>query len=93
MTCWNSRVWGGKPWDKTRLHKVLTNVVYTGRVSFKGKEYAGEHEGIVDPTDGSLEAADHIAVTDLVQHPVIDQTKDFVGKMKAHSITLASVAV
>lgn len=38
---------GGKPFTKTSLHKLLTNVAYTGQVRFKSEIHPGEHEGIV----------------------------------------------
>lgn len=43
---------GGARFTKTTLYNLLTNVVYTARVKFDGKLYAGEHERIVD--DGSF---------------------------------------
>ena len=39
---------GGKPWTKTHVHQVLTNVTPTGRVEHKGQFYPGEHEAILD---------------------------------------------
>jgi site-specific DNA recombinase len=42
------RTRGGAPFNKTTLHNLLTNVIYTGQVSFEGKLCAGEHERIVD---------------------------------------------
>ncbi|MFO0836925.1 MAG: recombinase family protein [Phycisphaerae bacterium] len=52
---WRNKAWttrdgrqrGGLPFDKCRLHDVLTNVLYTGRVRHKDQVYAGEHEPIV----------------------------------------------
>jgi site-specific DNA recombinase len=41
------RTRGGAPFNKTTLHNLLTNVVYTGHVIFEGKLCAGEHERIV----------------------------------------------
>jgi len=37
----------GKPFTKGALHRLLTNVIYTGKVDHKGTIYAGEHEGII----------------------------------------------
>jgi site-specific DNA recombinase len=51
MKCWTTRegrTRGGAHFNKTTLHNLLTNVVYTGRVKFEGKLCAGEHERIVD---------------------------------------------
>jgi len=52
---WLSKTWttrggarrGGLPFDKCRLHNLLTNVLYTGKVRHKGEVYPGEHEPIV----------------------------------------------
>ena len=52
---WRSKVWttrggkrrGGLPIDKCRLHGILTNVLYIGKVTHKKEVYAGEHEAIV----------------------------------------------
>jgi site-specific DNA recombinase len=40
---------GGKPFTRTSLYHLLTNVVYTGRVRYKTETHPGEHEGIVPP--------------------------------------------
>jgi len=52
---WRSKVWstragkrrGGVSIDKCRLHGLLTNVLYAGKVTHKKEVYAGEHEAIV----------------------------------------------
>lgn len=42
-------VWrGGASFDKSALQKILTNVTYLGKVTYKGDIYDGEHEAIVD---------------------------------------------
>src|SRR5687767_8710710 len=49
--CWASRkgsTKGGRTFDKVTLFKLLTNVVYTGRVRYREEVHAGEHAGIVD---------------------------------------------
>ena len=38
----------GRPFDRTNLRRLLTNVTYTGRVRYRGQLYPGEHAGIVD---------------------------------------------
>jgi len=43
----NGRPAGGRPFDKSSLHQLLTNRIYLGRLRHKGAEYAGEHEAIV----------------------------------------------
>ncbi|MCK6486606.1 MAG: recombinase family protein [Phycisphaerae bacterium] len=52
---WRNKAWttrdgrrrGGLPFDKCRVHKLLTNVLYVGKVTHKNEVYAGEHEPIV----------------------------------------------
>ena len=39
---------GGRPFDKTSLHRLLTNPIYLGKVRHRGEEFKGEHEAIVD---------------------------------------------
>jgi len=54
---WRSKAWttrsgkhrGGFPIDKCRLHGLLTNVLYTGKIVHKEEIYAGEHEAIIPP--------------------------------------------
>ena len=38
----------GKPFTKSALHRLLTNVIYTGKVDHKSTIYAGEHEFIIE---------------------------------------------
>ncbi len=52
---WTSKRWttrqgaerGGKPFTKSSLHKLLTNVAYIGKVKYKSEVHAGEHGAIV----------------------------------------------
>jgi site-specific DNA recombinase len=54
---WVNKLWttrkglerGGKPFTRTSLYKVLTNIVYVGKVRYKTEHHNGEHPGIVDP--------------------------------------------
>jgi site-specific DNA recombinase len=54
--CWNNKRWqtrkgherGGLPFTKTSLRRLLTNVVYLGKVKYKREVHNGEHAGIVD---------------------------------------------
>jgi site-specific DNA recombinase len=54
---WRSKRWltrkgherGGQPFNKTRLHRLLSNCVYVGKLKYKNEVHAGEHVGIVDP--------------------------------------------
>ena len=44
----DSKVVGGKPFTRSRLHLLLTNVIYTGQVRHRGEIFPGEHDAIVD---------------------------------------------
>ena len=52
---WRNKAWttrdgrqrGGQPFDKTRLHALLTNPIVIGKVTHKGSTYEGMHEAIV----------------------------------------------
>jgi len=52
---WTTKHWttrkgkarGGRTFDKTSLHKVLTNVTYLGKVKYKDETHEGEHAAIV----------------------------------------------
>ncbi|MEX1231120.1 MAG: recombinase family protein [Planctomycetaceae bacterium] len=54
---WSGKRWvtkkqierGGKPFTKTSLHKLLTNITYLGKVRYKEEIHDGEHAAIVDP--------------------------------------------
>src|SRR5262249_1573589 len=39
---------GGRPFDRTSLHRLLTNVAYLGKSRYKNEVHAGEHPAIVD---------------------------------------------
>lgn len=43
------KIKGGDPFTKSSMHRLLTNVLYTGRVALDGCEHAGEHSAIIDP--------------------------------------------
>lgn len=40
---------GGEPFTRTSLYRLLTNVVYAGKVRYKEEVHDGEHPAIVDP--------------------------------------------
>jgi site-specific DNA recombinase len=40
---------GGKPFTKTSLHKLLTNVTYIGKVRYKKELHDGEQAALIDP--------------------------------------------
>ncbi len=53
---WSTKSWttrkgvrrGGIPIGKTKLHQLLTNVTYLGKIRYKDEVHEGEHEAIVD---------------------------------------------
>ena len=52
---WRTKRWvtnkgielGGSPFTKSGLHRLLRNVTYTGKVSYKGALYEGQHDAVV----------------------------------------------
>jgi site-specific DNA recombinase len=40
---------GGRPFTKSSLQRLLTNVVYIGRLKYKKEVHQGEHPAILDP--------------------------------------------
>ncbi len=40
---------GGNSFNKGNLFRLLTNIVYLGKVNFKGEIYKGEHPAIINP--------------------------------------------
>jgi site-specific DNA recombinase len=52
---WRTKRWrtrqghlrGGRPFTKTHLHQLLTNVTYLGQVRYKSEVHAGEHPALV----------------------------------------------
>jgi site-specific DNA recombinase len=54
---WRNKRWqtrkgqerGGKPFSKTSLHHLLSNVIYAGKIRYKKEVHTGEHAAIVDP--------------------------------------------
>jgi site-specific DNA recombinase len=55
---WRTKAWvtrkgrkmGGQAFTKTKLHALLTNPIYTGKLRYKTEVHQGEHIAIVDPT-------------------------------------------
>ncbi|WP_339048090.1 recombinase family protein [Candidatus Mesenet endosymbiont of Phosphuga atrata] len=39
---------GGLPFKKATVHSILTNPIYNGYISYKGKLYPGQHQAIID---------------------------------------------
>ncbi len=54
---WRTKEWvtrkgktsGGRPFDKTNLYRLLSNIAYIGKIRYKDEVHEGEHAGIVDP--------------------------------------------
>ena len=53
---WRTKCWqthkgdqrGGRPFTKSTLHQLLTNVTYVGKVRYKHEFHDGEHQPIID---------------------------------------------
>ncbi len=53
---WTTKRWttkkgrerGGKPFNKNSLFKLLTNLIYMGKITYKDEVHEGEHDAIVD---------------------------------------------
>lgn len=43
------RATGGKPFSRGHLYKILSNPLYVGSVTHKGRSYDGQHEPIIVP--------------------------------------------
>jgi len=39
---------GGHPWNKVYVYRVLTNPKYIGLIDYKGQNYTGQHQAIVE---------------------------------------------
>ena len=51
------RTRGGRPFDKTSLYRLLTNVAYAGKVRYKDEIHDGEQPALIDPdTFGRVQA-------------------------------------
>jgi site-specific DNA recombinase len=46
----NGRLYPGRRFTEHDLQRLLTNIVYTGRLLYKGQIYAGEHPAIIEET-------------------------------------------
>jgi len=42
-------VFGGKPYSRGGLYKLLDNEVYTGRIGHRGESYSGQQQAIIEP--------------------------------------------
>ena len=45
----NGHAFGGRPYSRGGLYKLLNNEVYTGRIAHRGESYGGEHQAILEP--------------------------------------------
>ena len=45
----NGHAFGGKPYSRGGLYKLLNNEVYIGRIAHRGESYSGEHQAILEP--------------------------------------------
>src|SRR5262249_32482733 len=49
--CWqtrNGRQRGGRPFTKTSLYRLLTNVLYAGKVRYKDETHEGEQPALIE---------------------------------------------
>ncbi len=46
--CKNGRPYGGKRYGVTQVQKIITNVLYIGKVRYEGQIYNGQQEAIID---------------------------------------------
>jgi len=44
----NGRIFGGQSFHKNKIHRIIMNPLYDGKVKYKDKTYPGEHEAIID---------------------------------------------
>jgi site-specific DNA recombinase len=54
---------GGGLFSRGQLHKILTNPIYVGRLSHKGRVYDGQHQAIIDVQTwdrAQTQLADHV---------------------------------
>jgi hypothetical protein len=47
-SCTDGRMRGGRPLSRGYIYKLLSNPLYVGRISHKGKTYEGQHPAIID---------------------------------------------
>lgn len=53
---WANKVWvtrggktrGGRPFDKSAIHTMLTNPIFAGRIKHKDQTFNGEHDAIIE---------------------------------------------
>jgi DNA invertase Pin-like site-specific DNA recombinase len=45
----SKRTWGGQPFGRGYLHRLLSNPLYAGRIPHNGDHYEGQHPAIIDP--------------------------------------------
>ena len=45
----NGHVFGGKPYSRGGLYKLLNNEVYTGRIAHRGESHEGQQQAILEP--------------------------------------------
>ncbi|MCC6947023.1 MAG: recombinase family protein [Bradyrhizobiaceae bacterium] len=47
-TAKTGRAYGGRPFSRGLLYKILSNPIYVGEIRHKGQTYSGQHQSIVD---------------------------------------------
>ena len=58
-------------WTDSSIRSALTSIVYSGRITWKGKTYPGRHEAIIDPDrfDRMVEYLDNRDLGKFKKHP------------------------
>ena len=69
--------YGGKPFSRGNLHRILTNPVYTGKMVHFSKVFPGQHPAIINQ-----------ALWDEVQAKMVDNKQSFEQRPKAASDSL-----
>ena len=44
----SNKTWGNRPFSRGHLYYLLSNPIYAGKIAHKDKQYAGQHDAIVD---------------------------------------------
>jgi len=66
-TVTNGRVYGGRPFTRGEIYKLLSNPIYVGEIGHKGQSYDGQHPAIVD-RDTWAQARARLAANSYARH-------------------------
>ena len=48
FTSASNKTWGGRPFSRGHLYKILSNPIYAGKIVHNDKQHEGQHEAIID---------------------------------------------